>query len=400
MELSGASLSVIDKDGNTVDSWVSVKDEPHVMKRLTAGETYTLRESFAPFGYLKTTDITFTVEDTVEIQKVEMKDEVPTATLIVNKKGEFLDSVTLVSQVKGVVEHIFNYITGNLTDVTFEIYAAEDIKAADGVSEDHYKKDELVETVTTDEMGIAKVENLPVGKYYVVEVGTAYGYVLDGEPRYVDLTYRDQDTPVVVYDEDWQNNRQRAVVSVLKKEKDSDRVLEGAIFGLYTKEDILSASGKVLIEADTVIELKSTDAEGKITFVADLPVDGKYYVKEFYAPAGFATTDEVKEFTFEYQGGDTAEVSYAFTFEDEPTTVEVTKSDLTTGEELPGAKLQVVDESGKIVDEWVSEKEPHVIKELAVGKTYTLVETKPADGYVTAERVEFTIEDTVEIQKV
>ena len=400
VELSGASLSVIDKDGNTVDSWVSVKDEPHVMKRLTAGETYTLRESFAPFGYLKATDITFTVEDTAEIQKVEMKDEVPTATLIVNKKGEFLDSVTLVSQVKGVVEHIFNYITGNLTDVTFEIYAAEDIKAADGVSEDHYKKDELVETVTTDEMGIAKVENLPVGKYYVVEVGTAYGYVLDGEPRYVDLTYRDQDTPVVVYDEDWQNNRQRAVVSVLKKEKDSDRVLEGAIFGLYTKEDILSASGKVLIEADTVIELKSTDAEGKITFVPDLPVDGKYYVKEFYAPAGFATTDEVKEFTFEYQGGDTAEVSYAFTFEDEPTTVEVTKSDLTTGEELPGAKLQVVDESGKIVDEWVSEKEPHVIKELAVGKTYTLVETKPADGYVTAERVEFTIEDTVEIQKV
>ena len=400
VELSGASLSVIDKDGNTVDSWVSVKDEPHVIKRLTAGETYTLRESFAPFGYLKTTDITFTVEDTAEIQKVEMKDEVPTATLIVNKKGEFLDSVTLVSQVKGVVEHIFNYITGNLTDVTFEIYAAEDIKAADGVSEDHYKKDELVETVTTDEMGIAKVENLPVGKYYVVEVGTAYGYVLDGEPRYVDLTYRDQDTPVVVYDEDWQNNRQRAVVSVLKKEKDSDRVLEGAIFGLYTKEDILSASGKVLIEADTVIELKSTDAEGKITFVADLPVDGKYYVKEFYAPAGFATTDEVKEFTFEYQGEDTAEISYAFTFEDEPTTVEVTKSDLTTGEELPGAKLQVVDESGKIVDEWVSEKEPHVIKELAAGKTYTLVETKPADGYVTAERVEFTIEDTVEIQKV
>ena len=61
--------------------------------------------------------------------------------------------------------------------------------------------------------------------------------------------------------------------------------------------------------------------------------------------------------------------------------MEITKSDLTTGKELPGAKLQVIDESGKIVDEWVSEKEPHVIKELAVGKTYTLVETKPADGY-------------------
>lgn len=400
VELSGTSLSVLDKDGNVIDSWVSVKDEPHIIKRLTVGETYTLREDFAPFGYLKATDITFTVEDTAEIQKMEMQDEVPTATLIVNKKGEFLDSVTLVSQVKGVVEHIFNYITGNLTDITFEIYAAEDIKAADGVSGDYYKADELVATVTTDELGIAKVENLPVGKYYVVEVGTAYGYVLDDEPRYVNLTYRDQDTPVVVYDEDWQNNRQKVAVTVLKKEKDSDRVLEGAVFGLFTREDILSASGKVLIEADTIIELKSTDADGRLQFVADLPVDGTYYVKELYAPDGFVTSDEEQEFTFSYQGEDTAEVSYAFTFEDEPTTVEVTKSDLTTGTELPGAALRVIDEAGNVVDEWVSEKEPHVIKELAVGKTYTLVETKPADGYVTAESIDFTIENTDEIQKV
>ena len=400
VELSGAEMSVLDQDGTVVDSWVSVKDEPHIIKHLTAGETYILRESFAPFGYLKATDVTFTVEDTAEVQKVRMKDEVPTATLIVNKKGEFLDRVTLVSQIKGVVEHIFHYITGSLKDVTFEIYAAEDIKAADGVSADYYQADELVATVITDEAGIAKVENLPVGKYYVVEVGTAYGHVLDEEPRYVDLTYRDQDTPVVVYDEDWQNDRQKATVSVLKKEKDGDRVLAGAVFGLYTREDILFASGKVLMEADTLIELKTTDQDGKITFVADLPVDGTYYIKELYAPDGFVATGEEQEFTFTYQGEEQAEASYAFTFENEPTTVEFTKSDLTTGEGLPGAKLQVLDEAGNTVDEWVSEKEPHVIKELTAGKEYTLVETTPADGYVTAESVVFTVEKTAEIQKV
>lgn len=92
------------------------------------------------------------------------------------------------------------------------------------------------------------------------------------------------------------------------------------------------ASGKVLIEADTIIELKSTDAEGRLQFVADLPIDGTYYVKELYAPNGFVTTDGEQEFTFTYQGEDTEEASYAFTFEDEPTTVEITKSDLTTGE--------------------------------------------------------------------
>lgn len=398
-ELDGASLKVLDKDGNVVDEWTSVKDVPHVIKRLVVGETYTLREEFAPYGYLKATDITFTVEDNGDVQKVEMKDEVPTGLLIINKKGEFLDKVTLLDNAKGTVEHLFEYITGSLTEVTFHVYAAEDIKAADGVSEDYFKADELVGTITTDANGIAQLGDLPVGKYYVKEAETAHGYVLDGEPRYVDLSYRDQDTPVVTYDEAWQNNRQKVKVTVLKKEKDTERVLAGGIFGLFTREDIKNASGDVLLEADTLIELKTTDENGQITFTADLPVDGNYYVKELYAPDGFVTTNEEQDFTFEYAGADQAEVSYDFTFENEATTVELTKSDLTTGDELPGAHLKVTDEDGNVVDEWVSTEEAHVIKELVVGKTYTMTETKPADGYVTAESIEFTIENTAEIQK-
>lgn len=398
-ELDGASLKVLDKDGNIVDEWTSVKDAPHVIKRLVAGETYTLREEFAPYGYLKATDITFTVEDNGDVQKVEMKDEVPTGLLIINKKGEFLDKVTLLDNAKGTVEHLFEYITGSLTEVTFNVYAAEDIKAADGVSEDYFKADELVGTITTDTNGIAQLGDLPVGKYYVKEAETAHGYVLDGEPKFVDLSYRDQDTPVVTYDEAWQNNRQKVKVTVLKKEKDTERVLAGGIFGLFTREDIKNAGGDVLMEADTLIELKTTDENGQITFTADLPVDGNYYVKELYAPDGFVTTNEEQDFTFEYAGADQAEVSYDFTFENEATTVELTKSDLTTGEELPGAHLKVTDEDGNVVDEWVSTEEAHVIKELVVGKTYTMTETKPADGYVTAESIEFTIENTAEIQK-
>ena len=398
-ELDGASLKVLDKDGNVVDEWTSVKDAPHVIKRLVEGETYTLREEFAPYGYLKATDITFTVEDNGDVQKVEMKDEVPTGLLIINKKGEFLDKVTLLDNAKGTVEHLFEYITGSLTEVTFNVYAAEDIKAADGVSEDYFKADELVGTITTDTNGIAQLGDLPVGKYYVKEAETAHGYVLDGEPKFVDLSYRDQDTPVVTYDEAWQNNRQKVKVTVLKKEKDTERVLAGGIFGLFTREDIKNASGDVLMEADTLIELKTTDENGQITFTADLPVDGNYYVKELYAPDGFVTTNEEQDFTFEYAGADQAEVSYEFTFENEATTVELTKSDLTTGDELPGAHLKVTDEDGNVVDEWVSTEEAHVIKELVVGKTYTMTETKPADGYVTAESIEFTIENTAEIQK-
>ena len=399
VELDGASLIIMNQKGEVVDSWTSVKEKPHVIKSLKVGETYTLREQIAPYGYLKTTDITFQILDTAEVQKVKMEDDVPIARLLVNKKGEFLDHVTLLDNAKGVVEHFFGYITGNLTNVTFNVYAAEAIRAADGVSKDYYAKDELVGTISTDGTGVAQLDNLPLGKYYIVEKETSYGYVLDDEPRYVDLTYRDQDTPVVTYSADWQNRRQKIQVNVLKKEKDSDKVLSGAIFGLFAAEDIVSSSGKVLIEKDTIIELKTTDESGWIHFIADLPISAKYYLKELYAPNGYVREAETQEFTFEYQGDNTTQAVYEFTFEDVQTSVELSKADLTDGKELPGASLQVLDSNGTVVEEWISIEEPHMIRGLLVGSKYTLVETKPADGYTTAESIEFTVEDTVEIQK-
>ena len=398
-ELDGASMSVLDKDGNVIDSWTSVKDSPHVIKRLQVGKTYILREELAPYGYLCATDVEFTISDTAEVQKVKMEDEVPVARLLVNKKGEFLDSVSLLDNAKGMIEHLFNYVTGNLTDVTFNVYAAEAIRAADGVSADYYAADELVGSITTDGNGIAQMDNLPLGRYYIVEKETSHGYVLDNEPRYVDLTYRDQDTSLVTYSADWQNARQRVQVEVLKKEKDSDKVLSGAIFGLYAADDIVSSKGKVLLAKDTLIELKTTDEDGKIQFVADLPIDSRYYIKELAAPDGYVTDQEPQEFTFEYQGSGTSVAEYAFTFEDEQTTVELSKADLTDKKELPGASLKVTDEDGNTVDEWVSKEEAHIIKGLIVGKKYKMTETKPADGYVTAESIEFTVENTKEVQK-
>lgn len=399
-ELEGAKLTVLDKDGNVVDSWTSVKGEEHLIERLTVGETYILREELAPYGYLKAEEITFTVEDTAELQKVEMKDDVPTGTLIINKKGEFLEDVTLLDVIGGWISHLFEYVTGALEDVTFEVYALEDIKAADGVSEDYYQKDELVAEITTDGSGIAKLTELPLGKYYVKEKETAEGFVLDDKIREIDLTYVDQNTAEVTYSTDWQNNRQKVEVSVLKKEKDSDRVLEGAVFALSAKEDIKNRDGEVILEAGTVIEEKATDKDGKLTFEADLPIGFAYTVKETVPAPGFASTDEEKEFSFTAGETDQEKLTYEFTFEDEPTVFEFTKTSLTDGKEVEGAKLTVTDENGNVIDEWVSGKEPHIIKELVVGKTYTMTEVLPAPGYVTAESIQFTVEDTAEVQKI
>ncbi len=91
------------------------------------------------------------------------------------------------------------------------------------------------------------------------------------------------------------------------------------------RDDITGADGKVILEADTVIEELATDKEGKLTFTADLPIGFAYYIKETSPSSGFATTDETQEFTFEYEGAEKEKVFYSFTFEDEPTVIEITK---------------------------------------------------------------------------
>ena len=400
VELSGATLMVLDKDGEIVDSWKSVKGEEHVIRGLKVGETYTLREETAPYGYLRAEEVSFTVKDTEEIQKVEMKDDVPTGSILINKKGEFLEKVSVFEQIGGWISHVFEYLSGSLKEVTFAVYAREDVPAADGESKDYYKKDELVAEITTDHAGVARISGLPLGKYYVKEKETAHGFVLDQEAREIDLLYRDQETAEITYSTDWQNKRQKAEVTVWKKEKDADRMLQGAVFALCVKEDIKNTQGNVTMKADTVIEEQATTAQGRLRYAADLPVGYTYYIKETAPAPGFSMTGERKEFTFDPESSEEACVSYEFTFENVPTVVEFTKTSLTDGKEVDGAKLQGKDEQGKVIDEWVSVKEPHIIKELVAGHTYVLEETLPADGYVTAESISFTVEDTGEVQKV
>ena len=118
-------------------------------------------------------------------------------------------------------------------------------------------------------------------------------------------------------------------------------------------------------------------------------------IKELIPPAGYASDPDARSFTFEASGTNSAVTDFEYVFVDKPTIVEITKSSLTTGEELEGAQLQVTDENGNVVDSWVSAMEPHVITGLVVGKTYTLTETLPAPGYVTAESIRFTIADTL-----
>ena len=121
---------------------------------------------------------------------------------------------------------------------------------------------------------------------------------------------------------------------------------------------------------------------------------------EIFGPNGYVNAQERQEFTFTYEGSDKDILSYSFTFVNEPTTVELSKTDITTGKELPGAHLRVIDGNANLIDEWVSGEKPHIIQKLVVGREYELIETIPADGYATAESVTFKVENTGEVQKV
>ena len=261
-ELTGATLTVLDKDGNVVDTWTSDAKEAHVIKRLVVGEIYTLREEFAPYGYLNATDIQFTVEDTGKVQHVEMKDEVPTGSIVINKDGEFVTDTTLM---KGYwYDFIFNFFKDSLAGVTFDVYAKEDIVSADGLDTVYHKAGDKVATIVTNDKGIARIDDLPLGRYYLVETKTIDGFVLDDTPIEADLSYIDQNTKVVFAGMDVTNERQKVHITVTKTDSETKEALEGAVFGLFAKEDIVNKEGKVIVKADTQIERTVTGKDGKV----------------------------------------------------------------------------------------------------------------------------------------
>ena len=261
-ELTGATLTVLDKDGNVVDTWTSDAKEAHVIKRLVVGEIYTLREEFAPYGYLNATDIQFTVEDTGKVQHVEMKDEVPTGSIVINKDGEFVTDTTLM---KGYwYDFIFNFFKDSLAGVTFDVYAKEDIVSADGLDTVYHKAGDKVATIVTNDKGIARIDDLPLGRYYLVETKTIDGFVLDDTPIEADLSYIDQNTKVVFAGMDVTNERQKVHITVTKTDSETKEALEGAVFGLFANEDIVNKEGKVIVKADTQIERTVTGKDGKV----------------------------------------------------------------------------------------------------------------------------------------
>ena len=375
---------------------------------------YRIEEVSAPFGYILNENYVEVKVDTDTFHEVdpdtyeavitaEYTDVPAVGELVIEKKGEILDAyhgdLSADSEEKGFV-----YKESPLAGAKFEIYAAEDIYTADmqkdenGNRNRYYAEGDLVASVVTGEDGKAKVSDLPLGTYRVVEVEAPYGYVLNSEAQFVTFVYVDDKTPVVQESLTFKNERQKVQITGIKKDAETKEALEGAAFSLYVKEDIYDADGRLIVAADTFIEKVVTGTDGTAVFVSDLPF-GKYYVKEIEAPAGYVKSDACFVVEASYQGSNVEVIEFEAEFENYPIKLEITKTDITGEHELKGATLSIIDINGNVIHNWVSDGTAHVIYGIPAGK-YILREEIAPYGYKIANDVEFEVEETMEIQKV
>lgn len=304
-EVVGASMQILDEDGNIVDEWISEGKE-HYTSNLEEGHSYTLHEDLAPTGLILANDIVFAVTEEKENQKVEMVDTINEVSKV-KEDGTLLKDAELTVVSMKTKQIVDKWISGqHIFDLT-------------------------------DDM-----------KSQLAENGKAEGMYVDDEDSTV--TYS------------------------ISKNKDD-----------YT----------LMIVKDGVTTYSNIDLEGNETShrIKGLVAGEIYILRETKTPDGYATFEE-QEFVAD-ENKDTF-----LKMKDEDTKVEVSKQDITTKKELPGAHLKVTDEEGNTVDEWVSKEESHIIKNLVAGKSYTLTETIAPAKYKIAESVNFKVEDTGAVQKV
>lgn len=395
-------------------------------EKLPAGH-YRLEEVEAPEGYVKAEPVEFEIGSDVAqevepetgaiIIKLDYKNERQTGTLQIHKTGEKLQDYTEVKKnllrrfgeflrilEEKETEYEFTYAIADVEGAEFEVRAAEDIFSPDYQLDENgnrlllYSKDELVSTLKTDAKGIAEVDQLPLGKYKIIETVAGNGFVLNKEIQEFSLEYAGDEVEVVYHDSAYVNERQKVSISLKKTVADSDEPVKGALFGLYTAEDILAPDGKiVLVPADTLIEKATSDEKGNVHFKKDLPI-AHFYVKEIKAAPGYILNEEKIDFDLKYSDQNKETLFAEGTLQNDFTKVEISKVDI-GGEEIIGAELTIKDSEGNEVTSWVTDGTPHRIDKLPPGK-YVLVETLAPDGYEIAEEIPFEVLETGEIQKV
>ena len=331
---------------------------------------YEVKEITAPDGYVLNAESQF-VELTYAGQEIAVRDTVGTAF-----ENDYQGIEISLSKVMENDEKFGISAEESYKNVRFGLFAAEDITAADGSV---IPADGLIAEVSLNEdMTAVIAEKIPFGKYYVQEIATDEHYVLNGKKYLVNFEYMGQEVTTVSIDcGQFVNELKRGKIEGIKV-NESNEPLENALFGLF-------AVDTAEFTADNAYMTAVSDENGHFEF--DKIPYGEYIVREIEAPTGYILSDESYPVTIS-EDGEVIEIKAV----NKSTKVRISKQDITTGEELPGATLQIIDEDGNVATEWVSTDEAHFIEgKLIAGKEYTLRETIAHDGYEIASEIKFTV---------
>lgn len=328
---AGATFEIYDPDGSLVTmttTYPEVQEHTQFVTNeegwlitpevLPFGEGYSIVEVEAPYGYVLNSDPVFfdvtpenaVSEDGIVLVIAEKENAPQKGTITIEKTGEVFSSVEIQ---EGKLQDRYKpiYAESGLEGAEFEIRAAEDIYTPDGTL--RYSAGEVVDTLTTSADGTSTSKELYLGKFEIVETKAPYGMVLNEEPISVELEYAGQEVAITSTSVSIYNERQKVLVKLYKDlEKDElfeigtgDEILN-VYFALYASED-LTASDGTIIPKDGLIEIAGVQADGTLTFSADLPI-GSYYVKEYSTNEHYLISEETYPVVFEYGGEDTAVV--------------------------------------------------------------------------------------------
>lgn len=281
-------------------------------EKLEYGTGYSLVEVYAPYGYVVNSEPVYfdvvqdasTDEDGIAVIEVIKENVAQKGIIKISKTGEVFSSVT---ESEGVYQPV--YSVQGLAGAVYEITAAEDIYTLDGTL--RYTAGEVVDTITTDNTGLAESKPLYLGKYEIREITAPYGMVLNGETHTAELTYAGQEIEITETAASFYNERQKAAVTLDKILEQNEQFGIGAngeitavTFGLFAAEDVTAADGSV-IPADGLLEILSVDESGHAVCKTDLPF-GSFYFKELSTDDHYILSDEKYLFEFSYMGQDTA----------------------------------------------------------------------------------------------
>lgn len=323
--LAGAGFRLYRPDGSlitqtftypevtTIDTFYTNSDGYLITpEKLEYGTGYSLVEVSAPYGYTLNSEPVYfdvtadnaTEENAVTVVEVTKPNTAQKGVIRISKSGEVFSSVT---EADGIYQPVF--AVKGLAGAVYEITAAEDIITPDGTL--RYAAGEVVDTVTTDETGLAESKPLYLGKYEVREITAPSGYVLNTEVHTAELVYAGQEVEITETAADFCNERQKAAVSLDKVLEQDERFgigkngeLSAVTFGLFAAEELTAADGST-IPADGLLEIVSVDENGHTVCKTDLPF-GSYYLKELSTDGHYSLSDEKYPIVFEYTGQDTA----------------------------------------------------------------------------------------------